>query len=133
MEGDICMTVFWVFMLLCNLLVPCTMIGFGYRFSKKAQNDINVLFGYRTNRSMKNRDTWVFAHKYFGRIWLGLGITLLPLIFVILLPLYGNDIKTIGSTGMTLCFVQLIPMVIPIIPTESALKKTFDQYGRRIK
>ena len=55
---------FWIFMLIMDLLLPFTMIGFGRYFMKKAPKEINSVFGYRTSMSMKNKDTWEFAHKY---------------------------------------------------------------------
>ncbi|MBE6023390.1 MAG: SdpI family protein [Cellulosilyticum sp.] len=61
---------FWIFMLLMTLLIPISMIGFGYYFSKKAPKEINNVLGYRTSRSMKNKETWQFAHNYFGKLWL---------------------------------------------------------------
>ena len=60
---------FWIFMLIMDLLIPFTMIGFGYLFLKRTPKNINVLFGYRTTMSMKNRDTWEFAHRYCGKLW----------------------------------------------------------------
>ena len=54
---------FWIFMLIMDLLLPFTMIGFGRYFTKKAPKEINSVFGYRTSMSMKNKDTWEFAHK----------------------------------------------------------------------
>ena len=45
---------FWIFMLVIDLLIPLTMIGFGRLFLKKIPKDINALFGYRTSMSMKN-------------------------------------------------------------------------------
>ena len=30
--------------------------------------DVNFVFGYRTSMSMKNKDTWEFAHKYCGKV-----------------------------------------------------------------
>lgn len=36
---------------------PVTMVGFGRLFMAKAPKNINMLFGYRTAMSMKNRDT----------------------------------------------------------------------------
>ena len=38
---------FWVFMLIVDIIVPLTMIGFGRYFTKSAPKDINSLFGYR--------------------------------------------------------------------------------------
>lgn len=83
---------FWLFMLIMNLLIPFSMIGFGRYFLKNAPKEINAIFGYRTTMSMKNNDTWEFAHKYCGKIW-----------------------YICGS----------------VVPTEKALKKTFDKNGKR--
>ena len=60
---------FWIYMLLMNLLNTFTLIGFGKHFMRKAPKEINEVFGYRTPMSMKNKDTWEFAHKYCGKIW----------------------------------------------------------------
>ena len=70
---------FWIFMLICVLLIPFTMIGFGRYFIKKAPKEINYAFGYRTSMSMKNKETWIFAHTYCGRLWLISGLIMLPL------------------------------------------------------
>ena len=51
---------FWIFMLIMDLLLPFTMIGFGRYFMKKAPKEINSVFGYRTSMSMKNKDTCRF-------------------------------------------------------------------------
>ena len=124
---------FWLFMLLCSLLIPCTMIGFGKYFTKKAPREINALFGYRTSMSMKNRETWEFAHKHIGSLWFRLGLILLVLSVVPMLVLFGKDVETVGNLGLLLCGVQLVPLLGSIIPTEIALKRTFDQNGRRRK
>ena len=52
---------FWIFMFLMTLWIPLTMIGFGRYFQKKAPKEINAAFGYRTKRSMKNRE---YLRKY---------------------------------------------------------------------
>ena len=59
---------FWIFMLLMDLLLPLMMAGFGKLFMTKSPQNINVAFGYRTTMSMKNKDTWEFAHKYCGKL-----------------------------------------------------------------
>ena len=48
---------FWFFMLAMGLLFPAIMILFGAVFTKAAPKRINYIFGYRTELSMKNRDT----------------------------------------------------------------------------
>ena len=59
---------FWIFMLIMNLLIPATMIGFGRYFMKKAPKEINAVFGYRTSMSMKNKDTREKDDKFMSRI-----------------------------------------------------------------
>lgn len=61
----------WFLTLSEALWAPLLMIIFGAIFRKAAPKKINSLYGYRTTMSMKNRDTWEFAHHYFGRIWFG--------------------------------------------------------------
>ena len=79
---------FWIFMCVTVLLIPFLMISFGGLFSRSAPKEINSAFGYRTSMSMKNADTWQFAHHYFGKIWRTLGWILIipsviPMLFVI--------------------------------------------------
>ena len=124
---------FWFFMLICDLLVPLVMIGFGRLFMKKAPAEINWAFGYRTTMSMKNRDTWEFAHKYIGKLWFYLGLIFLVLSVIPLLFVLGRDVEAVGMVGIIVCFVQLVPMVGSIIPTEIALKRNFDSNGRKRK
>ena len=124
------MPAYWLFMLLVDLLIPFMMIAFGKRFMSRPPETINHLFGYRTRRSMKNRDTWEFAHQYCGRLWFRTGIALLssvlPLLFV-----FGGDIGAVGIVGGVICCVQVLPLVLSAVLTEAALKRTFDESGNR--
>lgn len=122
---------FWIFMVIMDLMIPVIMIVFGKVFLKNPPREINMIYGYRTGRSMKNKDTWDFAHRYFGRIWLWGGIVLLPLSIVVMLFALGRNQDTVGTVGGVLCFVQTIPMIGAILPTEIALKKEFDAEGRK--
>lgn len=60
---------FWWFMFCCNLLIPAIFIFAGRMMWKHYPKEINDILGYRTKRSMKNIDTWKFAHEYCGRLW----------------------------------------------------------------
>ena len=121
---------FWIFMLIMVLLIPVSMIAFGREFMNSAPHNINSTFGYRTKRSMMNEDTWKFAHLYIGKLWFICGlIILLPSVAVMLFVL-GKEVNTVGTVGAILVFVQMLPMFGTIIPTEKALKKNFDEYGR---
>ena len=122
---------FWIYMLIIDLLLPFTMIGFGKFFLKTAPKNINTVFGYRTSMSMKNKDTWIFAHKYCGKIWFISGLIMLPLSVVVMMLVIGGSENLVGAVGAGLCGVQFIPIVISIILTEKALNKTFDENGIR--
>lgn len=116
---------FWWFMFVFNIWIPLLMIGFGKYFSRNAPGEINHWFGYRTARSMKNRDTWEFAHHYFGFLWLRTGRVLLVVSVAAMLPVYGKSIELVGTYGGGLCVIQMIVMLVPIFFTESALKREF--------
>lgn len=125
------MSGFWMFMLMMALLIPCCMIGFGKLFLNRAPEKINYAFGYRTTMSMKNQDTWQFAHKFCGRLWFQLGLILLPLSVIPLLLVLGKETDEIGTVGTVVCVAQLVPLLGSVIPTEIALRKEFDSDGKR--
>lgn len=124
---------FWVFMAVVSLFIPIIMVIFGKSFLKAAPKEINGIYGYRTAMSMKNQDTWEFAHKHFGKVWFYAGLILLPLNIIPLLFVMGEGKDLIGTVGIVVCLIDTAVMLLSIIPTEKALKKNFDSDGNRIK
>ena len=124
---------FWVFMAVVSLFVPIIMVIFGKSFLKAAPKEINGIYGYRTAMSMKNQDTWEFAHKHFGKVWFYSGLILLPLNIIPLLFVMGESKDLIGTIGILVCLIDTAVMLLSIIPTERALKKNFDSDGNIIK
>ena len=122
---------YWLYMLGVCLVIPLTMMIFGRHFMHNPPKEINGSYGYRTSMSMKSRETWDFAHRYFGRLWFILGLILLPLSAAAMLFLLGESVKAIGNSSLIIMAAQLLFLVIPIFPTERALKKNFDQFGFR--
>ena len=123
---------FWIFMLVCNLLIPLTMIGFGSYFVNRAPKEINMIFGYRTSMSMKNKDTWIFAHHYCGKLWRLMGWILLGISIIAMLFVIGKEIDTVGIFSLIVIVLQsVIFLIVSIFPTEIALKKNFDKNGER--
>ena len=122
---------FWIFMMITNVLIPLTMVGFGKYFIKNAPKEINMIFGYRTTMSMKNKDTWAYAHKYCGKLWLKLGYILLVASAIAMFFVIGKDENVIGSFVGIVCGVQMVFLIGTIFTTEKALRKTFDKDGNR--
>jgi uncharacterized membrane protein len=121
---------FWIFMLIMCLLTPAMMIGFGKYSMKGGPKQINGVFGYRTTRSMKNKETWRFAHQYSGKIWHRSGLALLPVSIVVMLFVYGKSVDMTGIAGLIIVIVQMVVMICAIPFTEAALKRNFDDLGR---
>ena len=67
---------FWWFIFCFNQLTPILMILGGQIMWKHSPKNINSIIGYRTSRSMKNIDTWLFAQKHCGKLWWKIGLFL---------------------------------------------------------
>ena len=122
---------FWLFMLIMNLLIPFTMIGFGFYFQKHPPKEINDLFGYRTSLYRKNEDTWKTAHVQFGRVWLIWGWVSAAFSFPCMLLLYGKSDTVCGIYGVILCFLQCIVLLFTLFIVERRLHRIFHKDGTR--
>ena len=60
-----------------------------------------------------------------------MGLLLLILSVAAMLSGLGKDADAVGTLGGIVCAVQLPAMLWAIIPTERALKRTFDKDGNR--
>ena len=122
---------FWIFMLIMVLLIPLTMIFFGWLLFRRTPKKINYVFGYRTKRSMMNEETWRFANQYFGKVWYLCGLILAPLSVIAIGIVFGKGPGTVGTVGGIITMLQMLPLIGAIVPTESELKKNFDENGKR--
>ncbi|WP_251862212.1 SdpI family protein [Clostridium sp. Marseille-Q2269] len=123
----------WIAMIIMCLLIPVIMLGFGKYFVKNPPGKINDLFGYRTYMSMRNKDTWEFAHKYCGKLWVIIGKVMLGVSILAMLSVIRKDKNFILVFGGIVSAIQTIVLIGSIIPTEKALKRTFDIHGNRKK
>ena len=121
----------WFMMLGFNLLIPAIMLGAGKLFSKDVPKDINWIFGYRTSMSMKNEDTWSFAHKVAGAFWWKWGWVALAVTVAAMLLVLGHSEELVSTAGCFLMFAQMIPLIAVIPHTEKTLRNTFDRDGTR--
>ena len=123
---------FWILMFIAAIICPAVMIVAGLYFRKSAPKKINAFLGYRTEMSMKNRDTWEFAHKYIGNLWSVLGSILIVPSAVPMFFLIGKSEELISVFSLIICFVGMAALIASIIPTEKALKKNFDKVGNKL-
>lgn len=123
--------VLWVFMVITLLLIPVIMIVVGRIYRDKASGGINHFIGYRTTMSMKNDETWKFAHNYFSKMWYKWGLVMIPFSVLPMIWVIGKDEDTIGNLGAIICSLQIVPILVSIVLTEKALKDNFDKDGNR--
>lgn len=116
---------FWWFLFVCDLLIPILMIVLGRMMWKHPPKKINRIVGYRTSASMRNMDTWKFAHDYCGRLWWKTGWILLIPSAAVHIPFYNGSEHAIGAVSGMLCVIQCVFLIAPVFPTERALRKKF--------
>ena len=122
---------FWLFFTAMDLLIPGIMVGIGTRFLKHHPGTINAWYGYRTARSMKNQETWDFAHEICGKLWVCLGkLSFLPALLAAVLT-FGRGIETVSVASIVVVTVQTLVLIGSIFPVERALKRNFDDSGRK--
>lgn len=120
-----------IFLLITDLLLPAIMLIFGMIFKKKGPKDINMIYGYRTAMSMKNQETWNYAHVLCGQLWRKWG--LLTAIFSFFIGILSFRLSDDGTALVTLIMImlQLAVIILSIYPVEKALKANFDENGKR--
>lgn len=123
----------WLLVTICDLLIPLLMIGFGSAFQKHPPKEINGLYGYRTSRSMKNQETWLFANQYCGKLWWKLGWILFWLTLAAHLPFMkcqGNE-ASLTVLCLLVTLLQCVVLIGSVFPVENELKKQFNEQGVR--
>lgn len=120
-----------VFMLITLSLVPATMVVIGLVWRKRPPRKINWIYGYRTTWSMKSQETWDFAHRHFSRIWLNTGVPLwlASITAGLICTRCGDEVLEKLTAGATI--LQCILLFLTLFPTEIALRRNFDESGKR--
>lgn len=123
----------WFFMLFIAIVLPFIMFMSSFYFIAGGPKNINNIFGYRTGRSMINKDTWIFAHEYCGKLWLKVSIVFILASIVIMLCLIKTDQRVFVAVGFVIFIAEFITLFFTINKTEKALADNFDIKGNRKK
>ncbi len=119
------------FLLVAVSLVPATMVIFGLVWRNNPPKTINAFYGYRTTWSMKSKETWDFAHKHAAGLWLRIGAPLWLLSVAAWYIGLGLDFSTLAWLTVIVTSAQCIFFVLPVWPTEMALRQQFDAHGKK--
>lgn len=123
----------WFFMLFIAIVLPLIMFMSSFYFIAGGPKNINNIFGYRTGRSMINKDTWIFAHEYCGKLWLKVSIVFILASIVIMLCLIKTDQRVFVAVGFVIFIAEFVTLFFTISKTEKALADNFDIKGNRKK
>ena len=102
------------------------MLFLGWLLKKFPPKKINHLYGYRTQRSMKNQTTWESANKYSSLVFFKISLYsfLIPVALYFLYPQL-NVLITIVTNTLLLLYV--------LYATEKHLKARFDTQGNPLE
>jgi len=111
---------------LITLLSGCIFSICGLIFRYFPPKKINPFYGYRTNSSMRNPETWELANRFAARLMVQLGVLLAGVgIITFVLP----------PTPLTGTFVGIALVILSAFMqfyfTEKHIRKTFDDHGNR--
>ena len=106
-----------------NLLFPSFLSGIlfiiaGFIMLKFPPKKINMLYGYRTNSSMKNQEQWDFSQKYSAKLLMLCGLFLILVSNISLLITLNNKAKLFISLALIIGSVMFL-----LFKTENELKK----------
>lgn len=77
--------------------------------------------------SMKNDETWEFAHMHHAKIWRWVGLVWLIISTIMIFLFKDNYENTLEITML----IGLAIMFLSLIPTEIILRKKFDKNGKQ--
>ena len=107
------------------LLIPALQILTGWGLKQVCSIRPNFWIGYRTARSMKNKDTWKFANLYAGALYMRIGMITIWIPVVLLLVLMHQSAYVIHVVGTVLMLLQAALLIIPAFSVEKQLKISF--------
>lgn len=86
---------------------------------------INSIYGYRTNKSMKNEEVWHFANAFFNKTLLKYAAIsfVFALLFVFIL--------SVEITWQPMV-ILLLTLAVSVIKTEQTLSQFYDSDGKKL-
>ena len=117
----------WILSFLSAQIIPVTVLAVGYYYKNRVPKTMKT--GYRTARSTRSRESWVFAHRMLGRLWRPLGWVLLTVSFFGMFAVLIINKDALEKATSVLVIAQTVVMVGSLIPVERALKQNFDENG----
>ena len=104
----------WILSFLSAQVIPVTILAAGYYYKNRVPKTMKS--GYRTARSTRSRESWVYAHRMLGRLWRPLGWVLLTVSFFGMFAVLMVNKDALEKATTVLCTVQAAAMLASLIP-----------------
>lgn len=121
----------YIMFFLTDLALPLIMLIAGFMLYKHPPKNIDSMVGYRSTRAKKNKDTWLFAHNYCGKLWIKFGMVLLIFTAAGLIQFTKIIEGSIENVSMIVLAIQIIILIGTVIRVEKELENNFDEKGYR--
>lgn len=86
---------------------------------------INFIYGYRTNKTIKNDIIWEFANRFFAKQFL-----MYSTISFVAAIVFISLSKNLSWQPMA---IMLLSLAVSVIKTEQEISKNFDEEGHKLK
>lgn len=111
-------------------IMSLSFVIIGTLLLKHPPKDINSTIGYRTKKSSKNQETWDFAQRLAGKVFLIIGIVNFAMCSLIIL-LFVNK-QNVDHMFLVLAYCQIAECFVVILITELKLKKKIENMNKNI-
>lgn len=108
-----------------NFVIPIGLIIYGYLYKYQASKKVSKFFGYKTARTQLSQDTWEYANKKVGDIWIKSGAIYTAFVGVFLLVFPSQRVKL----SLVVVLVGLLVALSPFSAVEKELKEKFNDKG----
>ena len=122
----------WIISLISILIIPIIILPLSLIMIKF--RSINYIFGYRTTRSMKNENTWVYANTLSGKLLAFGSLAFIVLDVIFMLIMLKKSENLLSALLLPVGFAPiLLYLIVSIVIVELKLKSKFDKNGNLIK
>ena len=101
---------------LVTLILPALMEISGLVMMLHPPKTRNVLFGYRTRRSLLSQETWDFANYYGGTLYVYLGFYIITVTLMtdIILKITKAEANIVTTAAVILMLIQAVSFIFPV-------------------
>ena len=109
-----------------NFILPIGLMIYGALYKFKALKKTSVFLGYKTTRTLLSQETWEYANKRVGNIWINLGAlyTVFVGLYLFLVPSAREKLSVVVFA------VGLAIVLYTFFTVDKELDEKFDEEGK---